>query len=351
MKLPVTTPGGSAGARRPSCDPRGRRRLDSTTRAEPGIYQIHAARPAGWLGVRDGCRRRPRVGPSSARARRGGGPGTRLAVALRVRPRPAHRPAVRGGPRRPSRDLAIPRPGHPRRPLHGDLADSRMVKNSGIADLGIADTPDRGVEERADDISTRRAAPSRAGRRRAAVIWIAVGAVALCAVVGLSRYELRLVSRRAGLTLLGTRLAGACWCWWRALLEPIAERRYDEKIRGRVVLGVDLSESMATADPVPRGREQLASVRPSRRRPWRAGRSLAGCWKESGSRRSPPTTTSKASGFARDAVDGTPRPWPDALRPRGGSGDPASTRHRLERGAGQGLARVANRARSSASSC
>ena len=35
-----------------------------------------------------------------------------------------------------------------------------------------------------------------------------------------------------------------------ALFEPIAERRYEEKIRGRVVLGVDLSESMATADPV-----------------------------------------------------------------------------------------------------
>ena len=65
----------------------------------------------------------------------------------------------------------------------------------------------------------------------------------------LSRYELRLVSRRAGLTLLGTRLL-AMLVLVAALFEPIAERRYDEKIRGRVVLGVDLSESMATADPV-----------------------------------------------------------------------------------------------------
>ena len=47
-----------------------------------------------------------------------------------------------------------------------------------------------------------------------------------------------------------------------ALFEPIAERRYEEKIRGRVVLGVDLSESMATADPVSLGgRHAIQSLR------------------------------------------------------------------------------------------
>ncbi len=47
-----------------------------------------------------------------------------------------------------------------------------------------------------------------AGGGRAA-IWIAVGAVALLLLLALYRYELRLVSRRVGLALLGTRLLAA----------------------------------------------------------------------------------------------------------------------------------------------
>ncbi len=93
-----------------------------------------------------------------------------------------------------------------------------------------------------------------------AAIWIAVGAVALLLLLALYRYELRLVSRRVGLALLGTRLLAAL-VLVAALFEPIAELRHDEHIRGRVILGVDLSQSMATADPVPRA--EGSSVSPS----------------------------------------------------------------------------------------
>ena len=41
-----------------------------------------------------------------------------------------------------------------------------------------------------------------------------------------------------------------------ALFEPIAERTYRESIRGRVLLAVDTSESMATADPGRTAEEQ-----------------------------------------------------------------------------------------------
>jgi hypothetical protein len=85
-----------------------------------------------------------------------------------------------------------------------------------------------------------------------AVLWIAVGTVALALLLLLCRYELQLVSRRAGYTLLATRIA-AMLVLVAALFEPIAERRYEETIRGRVVLGVDLSESMSTADSVATG--------------------------------------------------------------------------------------------------
>ncbi|HEV3164506.1 MAG TPA: vWA domain-containing protein [Isosphaeraceae bacterium] len=78
-------------------------------------------------------------------------------------------------------------------------------------------------------------------------LWIAIGVVALALVLLLYRYERRLVSRHVGLALLGLRVAAAAVLVF-ALFEPIAARSYHEMIRGRVILGVDLSESMATVD-------------------------------------------------------------------------------------------------------
>ena len=78
--------------------------------------------------------------------------------------------------------------------------------------------------------------------------WIAAGALAVVLLLVLYREERKLVPRRFGLILLGLRLLAAL-ALVVALFEPIAERTYRESIRGRVVLAVDTSESMATADP------------------------------------------------------------------------------------------------------
>ncbi len=77
--------------------------------------------------------------------------------------------------------------------------------------------------------------------------WIAVGALALVLLVVLYREERRLISRRAGLLLLGLRLAAAI-ALVLALFEPIAARTVRETLRGRVIVAVDTSESMETTD-------------------------------------------------------------------------------------------------------
>jgi len=159
-----------------------------------------------------------------------------------------------------------------------------------------------------------------AGGGRAA-IWIAVGAVALLLLLALYRYELRLVSRWVGLALLGTRLLAAM-VLVATLLEPIAELRHDEPIRGRVILGVDLSQSMATADPVPR--VEGSSVSPSEPLPTVSRREVARRLLEGDWIKSIATDHNLESlGFARDTVDGTPTTLADALGVRGGSGDPS----------------------------
>ncbi len=77
--------------------------------------------------------------------------------------------------------------------------------------------------------------------------WLAAGIAALLLILMLYRYERKLVSKRAGLTLLTLRVLAAL-ALITALFEPIASRTYRETVRGRVVVGVDLSESMATTD-------------------------------------------------------------------------------------------------------
>jgi hypothetical protein len=79
-------------------------------------------------------------------------------------------------------------------------------------------------------------------------IWCLAGVAAVVLVLVLYRYERKLVSRRTGLTLLGLRVVAAL-ALMAALFEPIAERTFRDAIRGRVILGVDLSDSMAIADP------------------------------------------------------------------------------------------------------
>src|SRR3954452_22577963 len=81
-----------------------------------------------------------------------------------------------------------------------------------------------------------------------ALFWLVAGLSALVLVLVLYGYERRLVSRRMGLGLLVLRVAAAV-ALVLALFEPIAARTYRETVRGRVIVGADLSESMATADP------------------------------------------------------------------------------------------------------
>ena len=78
-------------------------------------------------------------------------------------------------------------------------------------------------------------------------LWISAGAIALALIFVLYREERRLVSRRAGLGLLGLRMA-AGFVLILALFEPIAARSFREAVKGRVIVAVDVSESMATVD-------------------------------------------------------------------------------------------------------
>ncbi len=78
-------------------------------------------------------------------------------------------------------------------------------------------------------------------------LWIAALAAALVLLLVLYREERRLLTRRAGLFLLCLRLAAAV-VLGVALFEPIAARSFSETLRGRVLVAVDVSASMETAD-------------------------------------------------------------------------------------------------------
>ena len=77
--------------------------------------------------------------------------------------------------------------------------------------------------------------------------WILALATAVILLVVLYREERRLVTRRAGLFLLCLRLTAATALAF-ALFEPIAARTLVETQRGRVIVAVDVSESMTTVD-------------------------------------------------------------------------------------------------------
>ncbi|WP_435020861.1 hypothetical protein TA3x_002062 [Tundrisphaera sp. TA3] len=78
-------------------------------------------------------------------------------------------------------------------------------------------------------------------------LWLAAGGIALALLLILYREERRLVSRRAGLGLIALRVLAAL-ALVAALFEPIAARSISETVRGRVIVAVDASASMETAD-------------------------------------------------------------------------------------------------------
>ena len=144
-------------------------------------------------------------------------------------------------------------------------------------------------------------------------LWVAAGGVALLLALALSREERRLVSRRAGLGLLGLRLL-AVLVLMAALFEPVVARPVREPGRGRVIVAVDVSASMETADPGRSPDERRRLARTLGTGPRRAGRfDLA------------------ARGRAATAGDGRLARGPDRgrargrgrrLRARGRAGDP-----------------------------
>ena len=77
--------------------------------------------------------------------------------------------------------------------------------------------------------------------------WILAVAAAVILLVVLYREERRLVTRRAGLFLLGLRLIAAAALAF-ALFDPIAARTLVETQRGRVIVAVDVSSSRRSSD-------------------------------------------------------------------------------------------------------
>ncbi|MFG0332957.1 MAG: hypothetical protein ACF8TS_06295, partial [Maioricimonas sp. JB049] len=73
------------------------------------------------------------------------------------------------------------------------------------------------------------------------------GTVAIVCIVLLYRYERRLVTRRLGVTLLTLRIA-AIVTLLLMLLEPVIGWTLNREQIGRIIVAVDVSESMETAD-------------------------------------------------------------------------------------------------------
>ena len=173
-------------------------------------------------------------------------------------------------------------------------------------------------------------------------LWVAAGLAALALLLLLYREERRLVSRGAGLGLLGLRLLAAAGVLVLALFEPIASRAWRESVRGRVLVAVDDSESMTTVDPgrpPPSGKALATSP----------GDRVEGLSRRDIARRlvdgpdSPLARLStdhdvRSTLFARDASPEVPlADLAEALRKAPRTDDPARSDHRLGPRPGPGL--------------
>ncbi len=158
--------------------------------------------------------------------------------------------------------------------------------------------------------------------------WLAAGAAAVVLLLVLYREERRMVSRRAGLGLLALRVLAAA-ALVAALFEPIAARTFREAVRGRVIVAVDVSESMATADPGRTGGERAGLVKVLG---MSAGEPLDAMPRREVARRLIDGPLAKlaadhtvdAYAFARDTAAATPATLADALKRPGKPDDPAT---------------------------
>jgi len=88
------------------------------------------------------------------------------------------------------------------------------------------------------------------------IVLLLVAAASVTCITLLYSYERRLVDRKLGNTLLGLRLASLAVVLF-ALFEPVARWSEDLTTTGRVVVAVDVSESMDTLDTVATPAEKL----------------------------------------------------------------------------------------------
>jgi hypothetical protein len=75
------------------------------------------------------------------------------------------------------------------------------------------------------------------------------GLLPLALVVWLYRYELRLVSRAAALGLLGLRVALIIGLWFVVCLQPVITSTTSRELPSRVLVALDISDSMNVTDP------------------------------------------------------------------------------------------------------
>ncbi|MCS7047547.1 MAG: VWA domain-containing protein, partial [Gemmataceae bacterium] len=111
----------------------------------------------------------------------------------------------------------------------------------------------------ADDMVLTLAPPWPGWGLAAQVAVLAVmGLLPLALIVGLYRYELRLVARLTASLLLGLRSCGLLILWVLAGLHPVVGYVERHETPSRVLVAVDCSSSMAMADPQRTEAEQTA---------------------------------------------------------------------------------------------
>ena len=77
--------------------------------------------------------------------------------------------------------------------------------------------------------------------------WLLAAVLACVLVFLLLRYERKLVSRPVGISLLSLRLA-VLLLFFLTMLQPVLERTFDSDREGRIVVAIDVSQSMDTSD-------------------------------------------------------------------------------------------------------
>jgi len=88
-----------------------------------------------------------------------------------------------------------------------------------------------------------------------AILFFALSLLPLLLIVGLYRYELRLVRLVPAITLLTLRVVFFLLLWFLVALQPVVAHVTSERLPSRVVIAVDRSQSMEFADPG-RGRSE-----------------------------------------------------------------------------------------------